>query len=119
MSSYEFGCGRLTDKLNLVAVVGDIRVRISDGYVTHMQVVHPEPTPIYSMNSVRRSAMVRSSPTRVVLEAILGDAGLVVDRFDPMAPVPISSKVVEDCTNDELLFVLQYRLGLVKNVLQD
>lgn len=70
---------------------------------------------MYIVKDVRAGAMVRCGPTRVVLEAIIGDAGLVVDRVDPMAQAPISSKVVEDCTNDELLFVLQYRLGLVKS----
>lgn len=110
----EWISGGITDKINFVAMVGDVRFRLSDGYVSNLQICHPEPTPIYSMDSVRVGAMVRCGPTRVVLEAIVVDAGLVVDRFDPMAPVPISSKVVEDCTNDELLFVLQYRLGLVK-----
>lgn len=117
MSNFEWNCGAITDKLNFVCIAGNTRFRLSDGYTTRIMVVHPEPTPIYFMDSVRRSAMVRIGPTRVVLEAIVGDAGLVVDRFDPMAQAPISSKVVEDCTNDELLFVLQYRLGLVKNVL--
>jgi len=112
----EFSFGRLTDKLNLVAIAGDMRVRMTDGYVSHMQVIHPEPMPVYGMDSVLRSASVRMEPTRIAIEAVIGANGLVIERYDPLKPVPIGSKVVDDCTNDELLYVLQYRLGLVKQV---
>lgn len=112
----EFSFGRLTDKLNLVAIAGDMRVRVADGYVSHIQVIHPEPALVYGMDSVCRSTVMRMGPTRIAIEAVIGDNGLVIERYDPFKPVPIGSKVVDDCTNDELLYALQYRLGLVKQV---
>lgn len=92
-----------------------VRIRIRDGVLKSMSTQYPPPIELYGLGSARGShpPVFSRNPTATVEIEILPE-GMVVDKYDPLEPVPISSKTVEECTNDELLFVLQYRLGLTK-----
>lgn len=101
-------------RISLAAVLGDYRIRIKDGYVQNISHHLPQPAILCSAHSRFPVAVHdHAARTEVNISLYLGEHGMVVESYDPLAPVPVGSKAVDDCTNDELLFALQYRLGLL------
>jgi hypothetical protein len=100
--------------ISLAAICGKRRIRIKDGHVTSMSHTMPQPMILQSDRSMKRTA-VYDSGARLTVDITLavGESGMVVEPYDPFTPIPIGSKIVDECTNDELLFAIQYRLGLL------
>jgi len=99
---------------SFAAICGDYRIRVKEGHINCLSWNFPKPTIVQSAYSMR-PITVHDPGARmeVSVSMFVGDSGMVVELYDPLAPVPVGSKTVDECTNDELLFALQYRLGLL------
>jgi hypothetical protein len=101
-------------RVSFAAICGDHRIRVKEGYINCLSWNIPTPALIRSEYS-RHPIAVHDPGARmeVSISMFVGDSGMVVELYDPLTPVPVGSKTVDECTNDELLFALQYRLGLL------
>lgn len=88
----------------------------------NMRMVSKMEDKVYEVDSVypRVAALLRRAYAGeiwldVLLEKCTSEVPTgIINQFEQ-----VLKDLEQDCTNDELVFVLQYRLGLVKNVLQD
>ena len=101
------------NKINFAAVFKEHRLRLSDGFIESMFIDHGDPRLRYGYPT--RADRLIHRPPIVNLSISVGASGVIVEKYDPFETMGIGCKIIDDCTNDELLYVLQYRLGLTKN----
>jgi hypothetical protein len=107
--------GSTPGNVSLVALtVNNCRYRVVKGYIQSLSVTYPRPVIIESTSSVCPSHYYPCpSYTTLDISMSIPTGGLVVDAYDPLQPYPIGSKIVDECSVDELLFAVQHKLGIL------
>jgi hypothetical protein len=97
--------------LSFAALIGNHRVKIVDGYVTGFRYHLPSPSVVWFDNCYKP---IYTEPYSITIDLSVVAKDMIFELYDPFAPYPIGSKIVDECTVDELLFAIQHKLGIIK-----
>lgn len=121
MTSMYFG--ESSANVSFVAFNNGQRYRVTTGFMTSISISYRRLPIVESLNEYQYFTSpyeenLKKHLTSTILDISINipTGGFIVDKYDPLQPYPIGSKVVDECTVDELLFAIQHKLGMIKNV---
>ena len=98
--------------ISFAAVLGDQTLKVIDGKIHSLSITSERSFENVDCYGIKQVYFKMPTFTQLDLSLSVAEGGLLLKPYDPSHPF-IGDKLVSDCAIDELLFAIQYMLGIV------